>query len=532
MHRFLPKTIGAVAWSLTWLASTGSRAALAATPTSPSMAESEIRGQGQPLSRKWIDLDGDEKLDLVVVTGSASRPLAEGEDSVESLVAYLKVTPSFLDKRQALLFRQTAAGFVPWGGGLPLPGDTAAVDVADLDGDGRPEVLFAAGFRVYAFARKGDAETYPVEPRTVCDAEMLLGYTRSFIPSMRLAAALVEGRPPALILSTPAGLEIRDPREGGAVPASADLVLRSGIRSVQFDDRQVMVRESPPRIVDADGDGSLDILFERDDELVLFRAKPDGGFEQDPHRVRLPGPRKEARPSSRAIEDVDGDGRLDLVSFLYPQVGDEAENGKKAKDLPLATIEVRLGLPGFRFPEAPDRSIDLPRNKKYQGGIPSLMKIDADGRADLVLLRFTTSLWQVARVLVTKKISFDVSYETRLQSADGLFPVPRGKPFETTVTLDLKRGINGLPTEPRGDFNGDGIVDLVDFSDGPDARVHLTSSEGVFSEKPSWIVPLRRAPEDRALVDVEDVDGDGRSDVAFFNLDGTGFVGTILRSAP
>ena len=66
----------------------------------------------------------------------------------------------------------------------------------------------------------------------------------------------------------------------------------------------------------------------------------------------------------------------------------------------------------------------------------------------------------------------------------------------------------------------------------PDARIHLTSADGVFSEDPSWVIPLDRAPDDKELVDVEDIDGDGRDDVAFFNLNGVGFVGTILRSGP
>ena len=61
-------------------------------------------------------------------------------------------------------------------------------------------------------------------------------------------------------------------------------------------------------------------------------------------------------------------------------------------------------------------------------------------------------------------------------------------------------------------------------------RVHLTTREGVFPEDAAWTVKLPREPEDRALMDIEDLDGDGRSDLAYFNPEGTGFVATIVRS--
>jgi hypothetical protein len=117
-----------------------------------------------------------------------------------------------------------------------------------------------------------------------------------------------------------------------------------------------------------------------------------------------------------------------------------------------------------------------------------------------------------------------------LQRPDGTFAPSRGKPFESKLTIDLKRGISGMPTSPRGDFNGDKITDLPEFTDSPELRVHLTTRDGVFPSDAAWTVKLPRAPEDRALMDIEDIDGDGRSDVAYFNPEKSGFVTTIVRS--
>jgi hypothetical protein len=158
------------------------------------------------------------------------------------------------------------------------------------------------------------------------------------------------------------------------------------------------------------------------------------------------------------------------------------------------------------------------------------MPIDADDRADLLVAEFSVGRFQMLRALVSKKVTIGISFASMLQSPDGSFAPPRGKPFETKLRIDLKRGISGSPTMVRGDFNADGLTDLVAFSGKPSAMIHLTTPAGVFPSRAALTRRLPRAPADRALMDIEDLDGDGRSDIAYFTPEGTGFVVTVLRS--
>jgi hypothetical protein len=518
---------------------------------------SEARGPGRPLWRRWVDLDGDGLEDLVLVSGSTTRAAPAETGKLDDFTDYLGITPDFLDRRNVLVYHQTGAGIEAWGAPLPLSGDTAAVDLADVNGDGATDILYVAGFRLYAFIRGGGpAEPFSPQPQPVLDAPTLLGHTRTFTSGTTLAHQLASGRPVDLLLSTPAGLEIHRTRDSGGYGADPHSVLPNPLRAIRFRLEEVRLDEPAPRVVDADGDGTPDLLFQRGDTVAFLRGTGEGTFDADPIQVRLPSGREsnsrddgdsefEAPDtndgdgmgllsfSRQGLEDLDNDGLLDYARNAERE-HDPASDGKPDDDdeeWSRTEFRIHRGRPGLHFEKSPDTRVALPHREKRETAMARSLRIDGDGRADLLVTRYSVGFFQMARAVMTKKISIDVAFESMFQKPDGTFTTPSGKPFVTKLLIDLKRGFSSATTGVRGDFDGDGRLDLIEFLDKPAAHIHMTLPDGTFPEDAAARIPIPRMPADGALTDIDDLNGDGRSDVAFLSGEGHGFVITLLRSS-
>ncbi len=64
-----------------------------------------------------------------------------------------------------------------------------------------------------------------------------------------------------------------------------------------------------------------------------------------------------------------------------------------------------------------------------------------------------------------------------------------------------------------GDFDGDGHLDFLRLGGGRQVAIHRGQGGGRFPARPDLTFDLLRAPQDTALAEVRDVDGDGRSDL-------------------
>lgn len=216
-------------------------------------------------------------------------------------------------------------------------------------------------------------------------------------------------------------------------------------------------------------------------------------------------------PSDLVVLDIDGDGLGDLLTAFFLS----------------GEIVLRRGLPDYQF--APPEVVisDLIEARILTGDI------DGNGTTDLALHYTSGSQRGVAFLSgradgtfeeVADRVRFPFTFDVFLSdvSGDGQLDLMYNEQdskrlvflegngdftFEDEpVPLFTYSDFVGFVADPVGDFNGDGVIDLV-ISSPPQVIIGTRSEEGDWSAEREIVVPGRSV---RAFVDVN---GDGKSDL-------------------
>lgn len=268
---------------------------------------------------------------------------------------------------------------------------------------------------------------------------------------------------------------------------------------------------------DTDADGRPDLVVAARDGLGVRRGDGAARFG-DPATIRLPCPLPPGArmvpatycgPGPIAVDDVDGDGRADVVTTQYH---------RRAVDVVLAAAAG-----GFRAPLA------LPAPEQGAGGPVLIADVDGDCSPDLV----TVTFGGVAVYLNTRQLECrDTARATRPLPAPDLDP---GRVLAPSFGGPVPVGVPRNATAPQaGDLNGDGAADVL-YVSGRSIVARLGGRTGGLSA-PRVLWRGRETPRGLALGDA-DRDGDldlvtrlGRS-IAFLAGDGTGALAAPRRSA-
>jgi hypothetical protein len=227
---------------------------------------------------------------------------------------------------------------------------------------------------------------------------------------------------------------------------------------------QLVTGSSPSSLADADldGDGYRDLISADSfsDQLAVFFGAAGGAFK-DPLFLALP---PDSRPTSVRAEDLNADGRLDLVSADFRSnqlsVFRAADDGSFSRQ---GGVELKTGT-----------------------GPRAVLALDLDGDGDLDLASADTVSNRLSVFLATGEMDF-------------------------SGPLILQTGL-APKSIAAGDLDGDGLLDLVSADSlSSELSVFLGKESGEFTRPDP---PVLETGPDPSWVTAADLNGDGHLDLA------------------
>lgn len=391
-----------------------------------------------------------------------------------------------------------------WAG--PLPEDAAAYDLVDLDGRPGSELLVLGRGRLVALTLAGGEPAWraialPGLPlMSVWPDERGLDHLDIAREDLGDDLRLLVPLFGETALLSPAG----ELQSRLAVAGRANYYVPS--RSAPLlDENEIELYFDHPRIDsgDVDGDGRSDLVFSNRHEIRVFLQGEDGAFASDPTLALPLGMLSEADhlllTGSVSTETGDVDGDGRLDLLISHTSGGIFDAR--------STTRLFLNRQGSWNLAQPDRELretgSLSRNL--------LLDLDGDGRVELVHVRVPLGVLESVEILLTSAIDANVA----LYAADGEGTFAQ-EPFfahklDLAISLERQTSLGFIPTLDA-DLNGDGVRDLLDSGGGEALEIHLGGGERPYRER-----IVQRGVDTAGRVRFGDLNGDGLSDVAIYD---------------
>ncbi|MFN7975512.1 MAG: VCBS repeat-containing protein [Acidobacteriota bacterium] len=467
---------------------------------------------GEILGLRVADVDGDKLQDLVVALEterSEERSKTFEQDgqfvvTVESVVVHERVAKVFLQK--------PGGTFDPRPRTIAVDPAASALDAADVDGDGRAEILFLMPDGIDAF--RLDASGAPLGPAHLVSTRSVLSDATGFPSELRLAFDLDGDGLPELCVPRIGDLAIFWDDHGvyGGEPTLLPLPAVSRSRT----GGGLAFAQALPTFVDANGDGRRDIvvLLDRGEVFAFVQKRPRELAKTAVHGI-FPARGKGFRRSLVAARDVDGDGRLDVVAMRESGGREGArddDDEDASSDTERLTLEVYRGAEDLSLPATPSVTVDAGEMKKGESPAWCLVRdLDGDGRAELmpVMLRVTT--WQMLKAAVSRSMSVGMRMPVLRAGAEGRYASVAT--IEDDIDVSLKHLSMAYLLSLDGDLDGDGVKDLVAPKGAEGLVVHRGKRDGSFEKGAMEKLAAGSGEDLVGALQVQDLNGDGRDDV-------------------
>ena len=257
---------------------------------------------------------------------------------------------------------------------------------------------------------------------------------------------------------------------------------------------------------DTDGDQRIDIAYYKEEAIGVFRQKADGTFVVSETRD-LVGDKKRRRGNRflkfdvpPKVADFNGDGLLD-IAVIYPSQG---------------KVNVYYGSPGRNDWTQADQVMNVADG--WSTGI-YLEDLSGRGKFDLIMgVVRKFGITEGIQVFLSGKV--DLELHLYPMEAEGRFskdPVQELKfsiPFSFHVTRDSASLDLVFRPNFMGDFNKDGLRDMLVRVDDRTLKIYPGSKEHIINKEPSGTIQMN-PPEGISTTEpfVADLNGDGVSDL-------------------
>jgi hypothetical protein len=421
------------------------------------------------------------------------------------------------ERRVVRVYPQDSEGRIPDTPALEfaIAPRSAAYDIADVAGGPGSELLMLRprGIEVISFARgqSGALEVRRNEARIPDD--LTIGVSNDERGLDRLAMANFD---------FPSGPVLIAPGLGETFFLSPDGALRARIESgsranyfleptgLMLSESDIQIFLDAPRISigDCNGDGRIDILASKRHEMLLFHGRSDGSFPRKPSR--------RIKLSRVTIEDhIRGTGAVRTAAKDIDGDGLAdliiSETGGGVMDASSDTY--------IHFNRGSGWDLDKPDfafESKSTLGADQLIDVDGDGKLELLRVGIPINVLELIEIFLTEAIDAKLSVYPLERAAEA--PAAPAKPdswfkikLGIPLDFDTSRPAGFIPTV-RHDFNGDGFRDYITSNDGTRLEVYVGSRKGGYRKRSA-----RQKVSTEGQLGVGDLNGDGLTDLLIFN---------------
>lgn len=442
----------------------------------------------------------------------------DGDGKKDLLATYTTGLPPY-QKRFLAIFWNRNGVFAPRPDmSLPVSEEEAcAFDVGPVGG-GSDELLVLTPRGVLAQSFRGRAAG---PPRKIVDQPTLFHQPiPGELPRVRLVHDLGG---PVLLVPALGALGIWK-RNGSAYEKSAELEIDmdvggNGRRRARADVPALSVRYDFPAVhlADTDGDGLRDVIATQEDRVAVYRQAPGLAFHRQPDftrdfAVRTAEDHRE-RSSNVAVlvADLDGDGIADLV--IRKQVFQGVTSAT-------STSYVFFGKKGGGYAQQPAQVLE----SEGIGLLESqLVDLTGDGRPDLIVPYTSFGVFALIRMLTAKSVRVDFQVFPFDPKLRGFAEKPSAH-RALTFHLSLAGDSDLQAVQFVADYTGDGKPDLAFGTAEDELSIFPGLGRGAFAEEAAAIVEVRAA----GVLEAVDLDGKGRSDLLLHYPQTRGHRGEIV----